>query len=284
MWSKKYKKCIVCGTTERKHKGNGRCTKCHQKYHRELNPKRYKEYGRKYYKEYPEKCKEYNKKSYKKYSEKNRKKATKYRKENSEKIKEKSKEYREKNREILKEKTMIFRKLNPEKIKEQNKKWREANPEKAKELNRKWSRKNIKRKRELLRKWEKANPEKVKAISRRKYEKHRNDIHYKLKNSISGSIYRRLKSRLSSKNNKSTFSFLPYTIEELKHHLEKLFQSGMTWENYGQFGWHIDHRKPDISFNYTSVNDKEFQECWALKNLQPLWWQDNLRKGSKLNY
>lgn len=53
----------------------------------------------------------------------------------------------------------------------------------------------------------------------------------------------------------------------------------MSWDNYGE--WHIDHKIPDCKFNYISVNDKEFQKCWALKNLQPLWAIENLRKGSK---
>jgi hypothetical protein len=36
-----------------------------------------------------------------------------------------------------------------------------------------------------------------------------------------------------------------------------------------------------VSFNIKEPTDKEFQECWSLKNLQPLWGEDNLSKGSK---
>ena len=63
-------------------------------------------------------------------------------------------------------------------------------------------------------------------------------------------------------------SFLLYTIDELIKHLEDKFTDGMTWENYGK--WHIDHIIPDCSFEYTSIQDEEFQKCWSLKNLQPL--------------
>ena len=45
-------------------------------------------------------------------------------------------------------------------------------------------------------------------------------------------------------------------------HLEKQFTKGMTWENHGK--WHIDHVIPDSHFKYINVEDKEFQECWAL--------------------
>ena len=62
-------------------------------------------------------------------------------------------------------------------------------------------------------------------------------------------------------------------------HLETSFNNGMTWDNYGK--WHVDHIIPKNSFNYTSPEDKEFKECWELKNLQPLWAGDNLRKSSK---
>jgi len=59
-------------------------------------------------------------------------------------------------------------------------------------------------------------------------------------------------------------------------YLEEKFIKGMTWDNYGK--WHIDHIKPDSLFHYKSVDDKEFQECWALKNLQPLEFIENIKK------
>jgi hypothetical protein len=107
-------------------------------------------------------------------------------------------------------------------------------------------------------------------------------IQFILKRRTSSLVRNKLYKRLSSKKGKSTFSFLPYTIDDLIQHLEKLFTKGMTWENYGK--WHIDHKKPDSLFNYKNVNDKEFQKCWALKNLQPLWAADNLRKGDRYEH
>lgn len=71
-----------------------------------------------------------------------------------------------------------------------------------------------------------------------------------------------------------------YTVAELKGHLEKQFQSGMTWDNYGE--WHIDHIIPISAFNFTKPEDVDFKQCWALENLQPLWAQENLRKSNKI--
>lgn len=73
-----------------------------------------------------------------------------------------------------------------------------------------------------------------------------------------------------------------YTLAQLMRHLERKFAPGMTWSNMGK--WHIDHKRPRCSFKYDSPSDPEFKACWALRNLQPLWAIDNLRKGSRLNW
>lgn len=50
-----------------------------------------------------------------------------------------------------------------------------------------------------------------------------------------------------------------------------MFTKGMTWENHGHNGWHIDHIIPCSFFKYESFEDISFQYCWSLENLQPLW-------------
>ena len=74
---------------------------------------------------------------------------------------------------------------------------------------------------------------------------------------------------------------LPYTVEQLKHHLELQFTAGMSWDNYGIHGWHIDHIIPISWWEFTSPDDDEFKQCWALANLQPLWASENLSKGAR---
>lgn len=110
-------------------------------------------------------------------------------------------------------------------------------------------------------------------------EKYNTNIKFRIKQSIKTLINKKLKKRLLSKNNKSTFTILPYTIEDLMSHLEKQFKPGMSWNNRNK--WHIDHKKPDSLFEYTSTNDEEFKKCWALENLQPLWALENLQKYNK---
>ena len=76
-------------------------------------------------------------------------------------------------------------------------------------------------------------------------------------------------------------SILGYTMKELRLEIEKKFQHGMDWQNRNK--WHIDHIIPRSVFNYSSEKDIDFRKCWSLKNLQPLWSNDNLKKHSKLN-
>lgn len=76
---------------------------------------------------------------------------------------------------------------------------------------------------------------------------------------------------------------LGYSAEDLKAHLERGFTSGMTWENYGS-AWHVDHCVPQSSFKFQAASDSEFQACWALSNLRPLYALDNMRKSNKRVY
>lgn len=102
----------------------------------------------------------------------------------------------------------------------------------------------------------------------------------KIESSMRSRIHRALKYGRSS----SWKHCLDYTVEELKNHLESKFTEGMSWDNYGYYGWHIDHKIPVSYFNFSSPQDIEFKKCWALDNLQPMWWKENLSKHAKLIY
>jgi hypothetical protein len=188
-------------------------------------------------------------------------------------FKERSKIYYLKNKETILNRHRIYRLNNLEKCRESsrtaNKKSRENNPQKYKEINKKWYEKHGK---EHMRNWRKNNPEKSILINRKHDEK------YKLNRRFRTLIYQSLK---GNKNGNHWEDLVGYTLKELIQHLENQFREGMTWDNYGKYGWHIDHRRPISSFNITSYNDPEFKECWALKNLQPLWAKENLSKGNR---
>ncbi len=64
----------------------------------------------------------------------------------------------------------------------------------------------------------------------------------------------------------------------LIQHLESLWKEDMSWGNYGygQGKWVIDHIKPCCSFDLSK--EEEQRECFNYKNMQPLWWKENLQK------
>lgn len=76
----------------------------------------------------------------------------------------------------------------------------------------------------------------------------------------------------------STLELLGCSIKEFKIHLETQFTRGMNWDNYGL--WHIDHRIPCASFDFSYSEQQEI--CFHYTNLQPLWAEENFRKGSKI--
>ena len=61
--------------------------------------------------------------------------------------------------------------------------------------------------------------------------------------------------------------------------MESKFTEGMSWENQGKNGWHIDHKKPCSKFDLSKPEEQK--KCFHFTNLQPLWWEDNLKKSDK---
>jgi hypothetical protein len=93
----------------------------------------------------------------------------------------------------------------------------------------------------------------------------------------------RVRVRHARKNNQkigSAVRDLGCTIEFLKQYIESKFQPGMNWDNYGYYGWHIDHIIPLASFDLT--NREQFLKACHYTNLQPLWAKDNISKGNKI--
>ena len=112
--------------------------------------------------------------------------------------------------------------------------------------------------------------------------KRKNDIAFALRCNVSSTVSMALNRSAGSKNGESVMKYLPYTIEQLKEHLENQFVEGMTWNNRSE--WHIDHIIPQsvLLDGVYSMDHPNFQKCWALENLQPLWAKENLSKGNKI--
>ena len=102
------------------------------------------------------------------------------------------------------------------------------------------------------------------------------DINFKLLISIRNRLSKAISNQYGNKSQK-TVNLLGCSIQDVRKHLENLFQPGMSWSNYGQ--WEIDHIKPCSSFDLT--DNQQQKSCFNYTNLQPLWKTDNLKKSDK---
>jgi hypothetical protein len=123
-----------------------------------------------------------------------------------------------------------------------------------------------------------SNIEQVKKKRReRHHKKYYSDILYRIKINLRN----RVKLFLASKNFdigvNDTFKIVGCTPNELKKYIESKFTEGMSWENYSHNGWHVDHIIPLSSAN---TIEESIKLC-HYTNLQPLWCEENYKKGNK---
>ena len=112
---------------------------------------------------------------------------------------------------------------------------------------------------------------------RTKYEKTKklNDPLYKLRTDIRSLINLVLRRKVYTSRSK-IYVILGCSYQEFKAYIENQFLPGMTWDNREL--WHLDHILP------VSLGENE-EEIIALNhhtNFQPLWAEDNIRKGNEV--
>lgn len=152
------------------------------------------------------------------------------------------------------------------------------NQDKSKQRVKRWRENNKEKYLQNQRNWKKNNPDKVREKNKRSNAKKMSIPGWKLSSNVSRSIRKHLAS--GAKAGRKWETLVGYTIEQLTKHLEKQFQPNMSWENYGK--WHIDHKIPLSVHNFSSPKDIDFKRAWSLKNLQPMWAVDNIKKHAKL--
>lgn len=123
--------------------------------------------------------------------------------------------------------------------------------------------------------YRKKNKEYVSELNRT-YRNHRykTDLDFRIRSALRSRLGRVMR---RSQRDKSTLELLGCSIKQFKNHLESKFQPGMTWDNWGRNGWHIDHIRPLSSFDLTDPS--QLAKATRYTNLQPLWAKDNLIKG-----
>ena len=107
---------------------------------------------------------------------------------------------------------------------------------------------------------------------------------WKLKNDPQLKLHSRLNTRISDALKKQgmvkaakTAKLIDAEIADFKAYLSANWEEGMSWDNYGKEGWHVDHIRPCASFDLT---DEEQQlVCFNWRNLRPMWGADNISKS-----
>jgi hypothetical protein len=156
--------------------------------------------------------------------------------------------------------------------------YRNNNREKLKIIRKNYNTKNSEKILLQVKKYYEINKNKIikQKVVYKKDKRHFDSI-YKLTCNIRNRIYNYLKLKKIKKINK-TFEIVGGSPEFIKEYLEKQFKDGMSWDNYGVYGWHIDHKIPLSS----AKTEEEVYRLCHYTNLQPLWAEDNLKKSNKL--
>lgn len=205
---------------------------------------------------------------------KNKEYSKKYKEINKEKNKVKLEEYKikwKKEEEIKKEKNpKIILEENNEYQKFYSKNYREKNKEYFKE----YTHKNKFRMKELNKRWRENNKGyNTKYINNRREK----DVVFKFSinvRSLISNAFSRGKNQY--KKNAKTETILGCTIEEFINYISAQFKKGMSFDNHGE--WHLDHIIPIA----TAQSEEDIIRLNHYTNFQPLWWDENIKKGAKI--
>lgn len=126
--------------------------------------------------------------------------------------------------------------------------------------------------------WRRENKVRLRELSNNYLrERRKTDLSYKIESCLRSRLQRAVKYQGVTKSDRTTI-LLGCTFQELRLHLESQFTEGMSWDNHGENGWEIDHKKPIVAFNL--IDPEEQKKCFHYTNLQPLWRKDNRSKSS----
>lgn len=201
-----------------------------------------------------------------------------------------SRNYRLKHPEESKIRDRAYKDKNRESINARSKARRDANPEHSKAVERKSHAKHRDKRNSESLKWVHEHPEYRKQyyqdhkdeylLRSRRYNSERmaNDPAYKIKKNLRVRLAHAVSDAKAGKAS-DTMTLLGCSLKHFMWYLERNFKPGMTFDNYGVKGWHIDHKKPIDFFDLTDPEQQRY--CFHFSNLQPLWAKENLTKSNK---
>lgn len=172
---------------------------------------------------------------------------------------------------------------NEEKYKAYHKQWREKHKEQIKVAMKRYNETHLAERAAYM----VAHHDEIREKNRRRQrERYKTDPRFAMKQKLRGRMSVAISK--SAKRTKGSYYKKQHYVDligcswtELQSHLENKWTTGMSWENYGLRGWHIDHIIPCAAFDLTKEDEQK--KCFHYSNLQPLWWRDNLSKNDKVS-
>lgn len=202
------------------------------------------------------------------------------------------------NRERIKQRSAAryrrLRQQDPEGLRVQKaealRRWRRRNPTKVTEYARRRYYRDVAAAREAAKRRYAKHRERIKAWNRWYSKTNRTEINRrrraKLQANPSLRVLNSLRSRIHglvhkglARKSMRTVQLIGCSPPQLVEWIERQFVDGMSWDNYGLLGWHIDHIRPCASFDLTDA--AQAQACFHYTNLRPLWATLNWSKGSR---
>lgn len=114
-------------------------------------------------------------------------------------------------------------------------------------------------------------------INQRDKQRRRSDPIFCLRERLRATLRCAMRRQFARKSGR-TFDLVGCTPTELRAHIESLFVAGMSWDN--RHLWHVDHKRPLASFDLRDPDQQ--RAAFHYSNLQPLWSEENRRKGARL--
>ncbi len=125
--------------------------------------------------------------------------------------------------------------------------------------------------------WEERNRERLRENQKRRFARLRKESPaYRLSHSLRTRLGQALRRNIK---HGSAVRDLGCSLDEFRAYIASRFKSGMTWENWGRRGWHLDHRQALASFDLS--DPEQFRQAVHYTNYQPLWASENCSKGAR---
>lgn len=202
--------------------------------------------------------------------EKRRESKRRFRERHRERLLEERRKWRDQNRELLRRQAMERYWKNHDHIRAQARESYRRNPKRVLTNSQKIT------SRERTKRYRARHKERLKSRER---ERLNSDQAYAFTRLLRSRVGKAVKQQYARKAFK-TMDLIGCTVPRLLTHLESQFLPGMTWENYGRHGWHIDHILPCAAFDLSRPEHQK--KCFHYSNLRPAWSYHNEGRGSRI--